>query len=122
MEQWKVIQDHPDYEVSSEGRVRSNKKSTPLIMRTRTDRYGHHKLELDGRTRKLHQLVAYAFVPMPSESCPNKGKGCGLFCHYEPLCVRHKDDDKNNNAVTNLCWGTYSENLIDAYRNGRRGK
>ena len=26
MEQWKQIQDYPDYEISTEGRVRSNKK------------------------------------------------------------------------------------------------
>lgn len=117
-ETWKQIGGHPDYEVSDQGRIRSNKKATPLIMRTRTDRYGHHKLELDGVTRKVHQVVANAFIPRPR--CPDPAPGCGLFCHYEQLCVRHKDDDKNNNAVSNLCWGTYSENLMDAYINKRR--
>ncbi len=120
VEIWRAIEGHPDYEVSSLGRVRSNKKSTPLVMRTRRDRYGHHKLELDGKTRKVHQLVALAFIPQPWETCPQRGQGCGLFCHYEPLCVRHLDDDKDNNAESNLSWGTYSQNLIDSYTNGRR--
>ena len=32
MEQWKQIQDYPDYEVSTEGRVRSNKRKETLIL------------------------------------------------------------------------------------------
>ncbi len=118
IEVWKIVAGHPDYEVSSEGRVRSNKKATSLIMKTRTDRYGHHKLELDGKTRKVHQLVAYAFIPYEHDwQCQNAHPP---FCFCAPQCVRHKNDDKNDNSVANLCWGTYSENLIDAYRNGRR--
>ena len=121
-EQWLPVPGHSDYEVSGLGRVRSNKKPIPLIMRTRTDRYGHHKLELDGKTRKVHQLVAYAFIPMPNTHLDNCGNADGWFCLCPPvpLCVRHKDDNKSDNSVANLCWGTYSDNLVDAYRNGRR--
>lgn len=118
---WKVVDGHPDYEVSNLGRVRSNKKPTPLILKTRRDRYGHHRLELDGKTRKVHQLVVAAFVPHPSESCPN-GMSCGILCHYEIRCIRHLSDDKDDNTVPNLVWGTFSQNLIDAYKNGRRKK
>ena len=31
----------------------------------------------------------------------------------------HRDDDKNNNALDNLYWGTPTENMQDALRNGR---
>lgn len=30
----------------------------------------------------------------------------------------HRDDDKSNNTVENLYWGTYSDNAHDAVRNG----
>lgn len=33
--------------------------------------------------------------------------------------ARHLDDDHRNNAISNLAWGTMSENVEDAYRNGR---
>ncbi len=106
-EVWKQVIGHPDYEVSDYGRVRSQKRWPAIIMRTRTDRYGHHRLELDGITRKVHQLVAAAFIPLPTNV-------------NDAQCIRHIDDDKNNNRADNLCWGTHSQNLIDAYRNGRR--
>ncbi len=123
VEVWKQVDGHPDYEVSNLGRVRSNKKATPLIMRTRTDRYGHHKLELDGKTRKVHQLVAYAFIPMHNQhesTCEQKKGYAVCLCPPVPQCIRHLSDDKNDNSVSNLAWGTYSENLTDAYVNGRR--
>lgn len=50
----------------------------------------------------IHKLVLEAFVG----PCPN-----GMQC-------RHLDDDKTNNCIKNLCWGTQSENDRDAYKNG----
>lgn len=121
-EEWKQITEHPDYEVSNLGRIRSNKKWPSIIMKTRADRYGHLKLELDGKTRKVHQLVANAFLILPEfhESwCTNDGtKFC--LCYMESQCVRHLNDDKSDNRAENLAWGTHSQNLIDAYVNGRR--
>ncbi len=124
VETWKRIQGHPDYEVSDQGRVRSFKKpGQPRLMRFRADRYGHLRLELDGVTRKVHQLVANAFIPLPSQhlsGCDAVARGLLCICSAEPLCVRHLNDDKNDNRAINLCWGTYSQNLIDSYTNGRR--
>lgn len=31
----------------------------------------------------------------------------------------HRDDDETNNHISNLYWGTYSDNGKDAVRNGR---
>ncbi|AXQ66702.1 hypothetical protein HOT95_gp077 [Vibrio phage vB_VpS_PG07] len=36
------------------------------------------------------------------------------------LLCRHLDDNKLNNNLNNLAVGTYSENLLDAYKNGKR--
>jgi len=54
-------------------------------------------------SHKVHKLVLETFVgPRPD------GK-LGL----------HRDDDHNNNAVSNLYWGSGSDNQYDAVRNGK---
>ena len=54
--------------------------------------------------RKVHSLVLEAFIgPRPE----------GYEC-------RHLDDVPDNNRLSNLCWGTNSENVFDAIRNGKR--
>jgi hypothetical protein len=53
--------------------------------------------------RPIHRLVLEAFVgPAP-----------------EGAMALHADDDKVNNHVSNLRWGSRSENALDAVRNGR---
>jgi hypothetical protein len=67
---------------------------------------GHLSVVLgrDGGTRDVHRIVLDAFVgPRPD----------GMEC-------RHLDDDPTNNALSNLVWGTRSENQLDAVRNGRK--
>ncbi|QZE10501.1 hypothetical protein SEA_SCOOBYDOOBYDOO_184 [Mycobacterium phage ScoobyDoobyDoo] len=54
-------------------------------------------------TRYVHHLVLEAFVG----PCP------------PGLQRLHKDDDNANNDVSNLYYGTFSENLLDRVRNGR---
>jgi hypothetical protein len=51
---------------------------------------------------KIHRIVATHFIPNPE----NK------------RTVNHKDGNKLNNAVDNLEWATYSENLCHAFRTG----
>lgn len=55
---------------------------------------------------KVSRLVLRAFVG----PCPD-----GM----ESL---HWDDDKDNNALSNLRWGTRSQNMLDKVRNGRHHK
>lgn len=56
-----------------------------------------------GNGRKVHLLVLEAHVgPRPQGLI-----GC------------HRDDNAENNHVSNLYWGTYSDNAQDAIRNGR---
>ena len=54
------------------------------------------------KAKKIHNLVAITFIPNPQ----NK------------RCVCHKDNDKNNNCVENLYWGTDEENVKQAWRDG----
>ena len=54
------------------------------------------------KQRRVHILVAEAFLPNP-----NKYK-----------IVMHKDNNKANPEVSNLEWGTVSKNTKDAYEDG----
>ena len=96
----------PDYEVSNLGRVRrvtpSRGTSVGKILKTPPDRAGYLVVNLGGRKRKLHHVVLESFVgPRP--------RGCE---------ARHLDDDRRNNALTNLAWGSHGENYSDRVRNG----
>lgn len=75
------------------------------------NKYGHQKVDLyyGKRRRKkmyVHRLVLEAFTG----PCP-KGMEC-----------LHADDDPTNNHLTNLRWGTHSDNIIASWKSGRRGK
>ena len=54
--------------------------------------------------RYLHDLILTTFVgPRP-----------------EGAVARHLNDIRTDNRVVNLAWGSWSENQMDAFRNGRR--
>ena len=55
---------------------------------------GYRRVRLQGRTFKVHRLVAEAFVPNP-DNLPN---------------VLHKDGDRDNNHYTNLEWSSRQSN------------
>jgi hypothetical protein len=101
------IPGQPGYEASDQGRVRSNKRTGSwMVLAPGTDRAGYLRVGLwQGATRitkRVHVAVAEAFLgPRP-----------------EGLEVRHLDDDKSNNYLSNLAWGTPTENHLDRVRNG----
>lgn len=94
--QWKPVSGWP-YEVSDAGLVRRQGAKQPL--KPMRSRYSAVRLCSDGvqQDAKVHVLVLEAFVgPRPA------GKlGC------------HADDDTLNNKLSNLYWGTYSDNTRD---------
>lgn len=113
------------YEVSDFGRVRSvdrilpyerrdqysgrilsfDRKRCGQILRAGPSNSGHLSVVLGrGQTRSVHTLVLEAFVG----PCPEGHESC------------HGDDDPINNKLENLRWGTRSDNLHDAIRNGKK--
>lgn len=106
-ETWKRIPDHPDYEVSDRGRVRSwRRRTSPLVLRQGLNPKGYPMVALQGeegqRTRQVHRLVADAFLgPRPPG-----------------LVTRHVNGDQTDNRATNLAYGTRSENEHDKVRHG----
>lgn len=103
MEEWRQVKDHPNYEVSNLGRVRSlyyrKKTKTPnlQIRKINIGSHGYPVVSLDGNVYCIHRLLAEAFLPNP-DNLP---------------CIDHKDRDKTNNIISNLHWVSYSENLCN---------
>lgn len=106
----KTIPGFPDYAISRDGRVWSKprKYSTHngkwLIPQCKVD--GHLGLRLSergqGYSRPIHRLMLETFIgPRPD----------GLEC-------RHLNGNKQDNRLSNLCWGTRSENEKDKVRHG----
>jgi hypothetical protein len=95
MEEWRVIQDFPNYSISKLGNVKNNK--TNKILKP-TLKGGYYNISLVNETRKktfnIHRLVACAFIP----NSENKSD------------VNHEDKNKLNNNVYNLTWMTRKEN------------
>lgn len=100
-EQWFLVPGHDGrYQVSTGGRVRS---ATKILKQTLNDKgYWIVTLTKPKRLYRVHRLMAAAFLPNPDEL---------------PL-VRHLDDDKDNNTLDNLAWGTVSDNQRDSVLNG----
>jgi hypothetical protein len=118
MEIWKPLDfTGNNYEVSSEGRVRSvfkiiirktgNKHTRKSkVLRPSITKKGYHQVALSFNDKlvaiRVHRLVAHAFIPNP-ESKEH---------------VNHKNGIKTDNSVENLEWATHKENVAHAIDNG----
>ena len=116
---WKQIDSYEDYQISNWGRVKSFKKGKERILRPRVVGAGYLQVILykDGKTKPvfIHRLVANAFINNP-DNLPE---------------VNHKDENKQNNLVTNLEWcdakynsnyGTSIQRIADKLTNGPLSK
>jgi DNA-binding NarL/FixJ family response regulator len=106
--EWRPIKGFPAYEVSNQGEVRRVGTLRPL--RPNNDRYPLVVLRRNGQNypRRVHRLVAEAFLP-----------GQPTSRHQ----VNHIDGVKTHNQAANLEWCTDRENKQHAIRSGlhRRG-
>ncbi|MBT2485796.1 MULTISPECIES: NUMOD4 motif-containing HNH endonuclease [unclassified Microbacterium] len=118
-ERWKAIPGYEGrYEASDMGRIRSldriatlvdgrTRKQRGRILRPTKRRYWCVCLS-EVRPRKfatVHSLVLAAFVgPRP-----------------EGMVGRHLDDNRDDNGLANLAYGTQSDNMLDSVRNGTHG-
>lgn len=103
MDRWLPVVSHPRYEVSDEGVVR--RVSSGLELKQWTSNVGYRMVTLSGPRKHflVHSLVALTFLgDRPS----------GAVC-------RHLNDDRADNRLVNLAWGSQSENIFDAVRNNR---
>lgn len=94
---FKIIEDCPNYMISSYGRVMNIKRGKFLSLDTKRAGYKQVGLMVDGiRKKKLvHRLVAIAFIPNL----------------YDKPEVNHIDEVTSNNHVSNLNWMTSQENV-----------
>ena len=114
-EHWRdVVRYEGVYQVSDWGRVRRTGKTSGAkigrILRPGTSRSGYAYVNLyrhqEQVTRRVHRLVAEAFLPNPRMVGD----------------VNHKNGDKQDNTVGNLEWCTRSENHRHAFRTGIRDR
>lgn len=104
VEVWRTVPGHPDYDVSSRGRVRSRKGRrythipvVPVILSCGPDPAGYPRTTIDRKHYNVHRLVAAAF----HGPCP------------EGMEVDHINSVRHDNRPENLRYVTRQENLVD---------
>lgn len=106
LEEWKTIEEFPNYIVSNTGRIRNQKFDRE--MKLRLNRGGYPTVGLTNNSIQysvsVHSCVAKAF-------CDGYKSG---------VEVNHIDSNRSNNNFINLEWVTRSENALHSFRTGLR--
>jgi len=115
---WKDIPGFPNYQISNLGRVKRLKLVQPHPRNPNKTRTYSEKIKKNtfsrsngwvvglsaGRVETVARLLLTAFIRPPAKD----------------EIARHLDDDKHNQSLENLAWGTHKDNMEDSGRNGRR--
>lgn len=88
------------YKASNKGRIKSAFDDRILITESHD---GYRSITLNGKTTDVHNVIAFTFH---SDS------------YQEGFTVNHINGNKNDNAPSNLEWGSQSFNVQEAYRTG----
>lgn len=92
------------YEINEYGEVKGLKMGKMMHIQNPSKNYAYKSLILTKNNKQkrcgIHRLVAQTFLPNP-DNLP---------------VVMHKDNNKLNNHVSNLEWGTHSDNNLQSYR------
>jgi hypothetical protein len=103
MERWASVREAIGYEVSSNGRVRSHKRGFRLLSTATSKSNGYPTVNIGGIPRSVHRLMWVAF----NHSIPTT------------VLVRHRNDIKTDNRLSNLTIGSHLDNRFDSHLNGR---
>ena len=88
---WKVVDGHPNYEVSRMGQVRNIR--TGNILAPYDDGSGYLRVKLDGENCRLHILVAVAHIPNPdpeTKNIVNHKRGKSMIAEHHNLNGSHR--------------------------------
>ena len=103
---WKPIQLHGiNFLVSDDGRVWSVSQNKLCGTKATKERYAFIKVHSEGGTQhkyRIHRLVLTLFDRKPKKD----------------EVGRHLNDDRRNNHISNLAWGTVQDNSDDQFLNG----
>lgn len=114
-----IFLQHPTYpqlEVSDLGSIRSSVTKKPRYLLENAQGYLVVQVREGGKrkTLKVHRLVAETFLPKPDEHLTEK---CSTE-HWGEVIVKHLDNDKLNNTVSNLAWSDLKGNTRQAWDDG----
>lgn len=90
------------YYVSQSGDIYS--RYSNKLLKHGIDLDGYHRVDIHQKHKKVHKLVWTAWMG----EIPNG------------LQLNHKDDNKDNNSLSNLYLGTQKQNIADCVENGHR--
>ena len=107
---WKKIPGYPKYEASTSGKIRSSIGSVS-VLKPQKLKNGYMQVSLykggSQHLERVHELVLTTFKG------PKPGPG------YE---VAHENNDRSDNALSNLSWKTGKENAVDKKQAGHTPK